>query len=83
MPLNTGQQLDVAAQDDVGRLRHDAVAQHLGHGLDVAVEGDRREVGGAGYGQPFEAQAQPCAEVALTTGTPNFSTLPHGSGDRR
>src|SRR4051794_4570421 len=23
------------------------------------------EVGGAGYSQPFEAQAQPCAEVAL------------------
>src|SRR3954447_22316227 len=30
-------ELDVAAQDDVGRLRHDAVAQHLGHGLDVAL----------------------------------------------
>src|SRR4051794_25121392 len=30
-------ELDVPAQDDVGRLRHDAVAQHLGHGLDVAL----------------------------------------------
>src|SRR3954467_6908774 len=30
-------ELDVAAQDDVGRRRHDAVAQHLGHGLDVAL----------------------------------------------
>src|SRR5688572_20524926 len=30
-------ELDVAAQDDVGRLRHDAVAQHLGHGLDIAL----------------------------------------------
>src|SRR5688500_14977927 len=25
---------------------------------------------------PFEAQARPCAEVALAAGTPNFSTLP-------
>ena len=30
-------ELDVPAQDHVGRLRHDAVAQHLGHGLDVAL----------------------------------------------
>src|SRR3954454_18607340 len=30
-------ELDVPAQDDVGRLRHDAVTQHLGHGLDVAL----------------------------------------------
>jgi len=30
-------ELDVPAQDDVGRLGHDAVAQHLGHGLDVAL----------------------------------------------
>ena len=30
-------ELDVPAQDDVGRLRHDAVAQHLGHGLGVAL----------------------------------------------
>ena len=29
--------------------------------------------------QPFEAQAQPCAEVALTAGTPNFSTLSRSS----
>src|ERR671911_1041795 len=28
-------ELDVAAQDDVGRLRHDAVTQH--HGLDIAL----------------------------------------------
>src|SRR5918995_6316998 len=30
-------ELNVPAQDDVGRLRHDAVAQHLGHGLGVAL----------------------------------------------
>src|SRR4051812_25595059 len=30
-------ELDVPAQDHLGRLRHDAVAQHLGHGLDVAL----------------------------------------------
>ena len=30
-------ELNVPAQDDVGRLRHDAVTQHLGHGLDVAL----------------------------------------------
>src|SRR5688572_7198733 len=30
-------ELNVAAQDDVGCLRHDAVAQHLGHGLGVAL----------------------------------------------
>src|SRR3954471_3271639 len=30
-------ELDIPAQDDVGRLRHDAVAQHLGHGLGVAL----------------------------------------------
>src|SRR3954469_8104217 len=29
--------LDIPAQDDFGRLRHDAVAQPLGHGLDVAL----------------------------------------------
>ena len=37
---------------------------------------ERREVGGAGYPESFEARAQPCPEVALTAGTPNFSTLP-------
>jgi hypothetical protein len=37
--------------------------------------GERREVGGAGHRQPIEVQAQPCAEAALTAGTPNFSTL--------
>ena len=31
---------------------------------------------GVGYSQPFETQAQPRAEVALTAGIPNFSTLP-------
>ena len=36
---------------------------------------ERREVRGAGYRQPFEVQAQPCAETALTAGTSNFSTL--------
>src|SRR3954469_21192598 len=30
-------ELDVAAQDHLGCLRHDAVAQHLGHGLGVAL----------------------------------------------
>src|SRR5690348_9698892 len=30
-------ELDVPAQDDVGRLRHDAVTQHLSHGQDVAL----------------------------------------------
>src|SRR3954469_24077200 len=30
-------ELDIAAQDHLGRRRHDAVAQHLGHGLDVAL----------------------------------------------
>src|SRR3954453_2542307 len=30
-------ELNVAAQNDVGCLRHDAVAQHLGHGLGVAL----------------------------------------------
>src|SRR3954471_14673017 len=30
-------ELNVAAQDHLGRLRHDAVAQHLGHGLGVAL----------------------------------------------
>jgi hypothetical protein len=30
-------EFDVPAQDHVGRLRHDAVAQRLGHGLDVAL----------------------------------------------
>ncbi len=29
----------------------------------VGAVGERREVGGAGYSQPFEAQAQPCADV--------------------
>src|SRR3954453_21734996 len=29
-------ELDVAAQDDVRRLRHDAVAQHLGLGIALA-----------------------------------------------
>src|SRR4051794_7752312 len=30
-------ELNVPAQDHLGRLRHDAGAQHLGHGLDVAL----------------------------------------------
>src|SRR3954452_12535386 len=30
-------ELNAPAQDDVGCLRHDAVAQHLGHGLGVAL----------------------------------------------
>src|SRR3954463_2335541 len=30
-------ELNIPAQDDVGCLRHDAVAQHLGHGLNVAL----------------------------------------------
>src|SRR3954462_822690 len=30
-------ELNVAAQDHLGCLRHDAVAQHLGHGLGVAL----------------------------------------------
>jgi len=30
-------ELDIAAQDDIGRLGHDALAQNLGHGLDVAL----------------------------------------------
>jgi hypothetical protein len=30
-------ELDIPAQDHLGCLRHDAVAQHLGHGLDVAL----------------------------------------------
>jgi hypothetical protein len=30
-------EFDVAAQDHVGRLRHDAVAQRLSHGLDVTL----------------------------------------------
>src|SRR3954470_23084172 len=30
-------ELDVAAQNHLGCLRHDAVAQHLGHGLDIAL----------------------------------------------
>jgi hypothetical protein len=30
-------ELDIPAQDDVGRLRHDAVTQHPGHGLDIAL----------------------------------------------
>src|SRR4051795_12860993 len=30
-------ELDVPAQEHLGCLHHDAVAQHLGHGLDVAL----------------------------------------------
>src|SRR4051794_31494658 len=30
-------ELNIAAQDYLGRLRNDAVAQHLGHGLGVAL----------------------------------------------
>jgi hypothetical protein len=44
--------------------------------------GERREGRGAGCRQPFEVQAQPCAETALTGGTPSFSMLlskPRGS----
>jgi len=52
----------------------------------VPLGGQRecREVGGAGYSQTFEAQAQLsfeaqaqlCAEIVPTADTPNFSTLP-------
>src|SRR3954464_14863140 len=37
---------------------------------------ERREIGGAGYSQPFEADAQARSETALTACTPNLSTLP-------
>ena len=37
---------------------------------------ERREVGDAVYNRLFEDQAVPCAEIALTAGTANFSTIP-------
>jgi len=37
---------------------------------------ERREIGGAGYSQLFEGEAQPCSEMAPTACTPNLSTFP-------
>jgi len=58
------------------------VPWHLGTASAIRRPRERREVGGAGYSQPFETQAQPRAEIALTAGTPNFSTLPTARGKR-
>jgi hypothetical protein len=59
---------------------HAGQLQQLGQNIGTVLGALRSW--GTGYREAFEARAQPCPEVALTAGTPNFSTLPKGSMER-
>jgi hypothetical protein len=71
--IEAGSNISLMIPIEVGH--HSEMMSATSAGANQPSGRERREIGGSGYIQFYEAEAQPCSEIALIACIPNLSTL--------